>query len=107
MKLRQTVSDNLEKCRSAALAAVDSYNRPGPRFRTAQFIIMITISWTALFHAVFYQRGRRPWYRRAHTGKQVRYVKIDGDPKHWELRECLKQYFGTKMTPERRNLDFV
>lgn len=33
--LSSAVRDNLEKCRSAAIAAVDVYNRPGPRFRTA------------------------------------------------------------------------
>jgi Domain of unknown function (DUF3644) len=37
----------------------------------------------------------------------VRYVKIDGDPKHWELSECLKQHYGDKNPPERRNLEFL
>jgi hypothetical protein len=61
VKLPQSVSDNLAKCQAAALAAVDAYNRPGPRFRTAQFIVMIIIAWTALMHAIFYRRGRRLW----------------------------------------------
>jgi hypothetical protein len=38
------VRDNLEKCRSAAIAAVDTYNRPGPRFRTAHYIVLIVIA---------------------------------------------------------------
>lgn len=103
------MKDNLEKCRSAALAAVESYNRPGPRFRTAQYLIMITIAWTALFHAIFYRRGRRPWYRRKPTGmgKGIRYVKVDGEPKHWDLSECLKQYFGDKNPAGRKNLEFL
>ena len=67
---------------------------------------MINIAWTALLHAIFDDRHRRPWYRRSGTGKRVLYVKVDGDPKHWELRECLKQYFGTKNPPERKNLEF-
>src|SRR5262249_461935 len=25
----------------------------------------------------------------------------------WELRECIKQYFGSKNPPERRNLEFL
>ena len=62
--LPQTAKDNLEKCRSAAIAAVESYNRPGPRFRTAQYIVMITIAWTGLFHAIFYKKRRNPWYRK-------------------------------------------
>jgi hypothetical protein len=103
----QTVRDNIEKCRSAAIAAVDSYNRPGPRFRTEQFLVLIVIAWTGLFHAIFYRKGRRPWFRRRGTGKRVRYVKIDGDPKHWDLSECLKEYFGGKHPAERKNLEFL
>ena len=62
--LPRTVNDNIEKCRSAAIAAVAAYNQPGPRFRTAQYLVMITIAWTAALHAVFYKYGRRPWYRK-------------------------------------------
>lgn len=107
--LPQLVKDNLEKCRAAAIAAVDAYNRPGPRFRTAQYIVLITMAWTALFHAVFYRRNRRPWHRQRTHGaaRRVRYVKVDGEPKHWELNECLKQYFGDKNPAERKNLEFL
>ena len=105
----QTVTDNLEKCRSAAIAAVDSYNRPGPRFRTEQYLVMIVITWTALFHAIYYKRGRRPWYRKRSSGAgtAIRYQKIDGEPKHWDLGECLRQYYGDNHPPERQNLEFL
>jgi hypothetical protein len=106
--LPQIVKDNLEKCHSAAIAAVEAYNRPGSRFRTAQYLVMITIAWTALFHAIFYGRNRRPWVRKSlGPGKGVRYVKVDGEPKHWDLAECLKQYYGDQNPPERRNLEFL
>ena len=107
--LPQAVRDNLEKCKSSAIAAVDVYNRPGPRFRTAHYIVLIIISWTALFHAIFYKRGKKPWYRKrtSGSGRGVRYQKIDGEPRHWDLMECLKQYFGDKNPPERKNLDFL
>lgn len=105
--LPQDVRDNLEKCRSAAVAAVDAYNRPGPRFRTAQYVVLIVMAWAALFHAIFYRRGRRPWYRRPGGGKGVRYIKIDGDPKHWDLAECLKQHYGDKNPAQRKNLEFI
>lgn len=42
--LPQTVRDNLDKCRAAAMAGVDVYNRPGPRLRTANYIVLIIIS---------------------------------------------------------------
>ncbi len=105
--LKKVVRDNIEKCRSSALAAVDAYNRPGPRFRTAQYLVLIIISWTGLFHAIFYKKGKRPWYRKEGTGPGVRYVKIDGEPKHWDLSECVKQYFGDKHPAERKNLEFL
>jgi hypothetical protein len=107
--LPQPVKDNLEKCRSAAIAAVDSYNRPGPRFRTAQFLVLISIAWVALFHAIFYRRNKRPWYREKEGGKggRIRYVKIDGDPKHWDLLECARQYYGDQNPPERKNVEFI
>lgn len=54
--LPKTVKDNIEKCQAAAIAAVEAYNRPGKRFRTAQYLVMIVIAWTALFHALFYKK---------------------------------------------------
>jgi hypothetical protein len=103
--LPQIVKEHIEKCRSATIAAVDSYNRPGPRFRTAQFVILINIAWTAVFHAIFYRKGRRPWFRRPGAG--VRYVRVDGEPKHWDLTECVRQHFGDRQPPERKNIEFL
>lgn len=107
--LPKVVKDNIEKCRASAVAAVDVYNRPGPRFRTAHYVVLITIAWTALFHAIFQRRKRRPWYRKKTqgSGKGVRYVKVDGEPKHWELAECLKQHYGDNNPAERKNLEFL
>lgn len=107
--LSRVVRDNVEKIRSAAIAAVDAYNRPGPRFRTAQFLVLIVMAWTAIFHALFYRDGRRPWYRKkdSSAGKGVRYIKVDGEPKYWELGECLRQYYGNQNPPERKNLEFL
>ena len=107
--LPQAVRDNIEKCRAATLAAVEAYNKPGPRFRTAHYLVLITIAWTALMHAIFYRRRRRPWYRSqgSGTGKGIRYQKIDGEPRHWDLSKCLAEFHGSKYPPERRNLDFL
>lgn len=106
-RLPQNVKDALVKCRSAAVAAVAAYNRPGPRFRTAEYIVLITIAWTSLFHAIFYSRRRRPWYRKKTPGGGIRYVKIDGEPKHWDLSECLRQNYKGQNPPERKNLEFL
>lgn len=98
--------DQLEKARAVATAAVEAYNRPGRRFRTAQYIVLIVIAWTATFHAYFYKRRKRPWYSEG-RGRGIRYIKIDGEPKHWDLDQCLKQFYGDKNSAERQNLQFL
>lgn len=106
--LPQTVKDNIEKCRAAAIAAVDVYNRPGPRFRTAHYVVLIVLAWTAIFHAIFYKKRVNPWYKKpGGKPKGYRYIRIDGDPKHWDLSECLKQFYGGNNPPERKNLEFL
>ena len=106
--LPRAARDNVEKCRAATIAAVDVYNRPGPRFRTAHFIVLIVMAWTALFHAIFYRKRRKPWYKRkGKNPKGDRYVHIDGEPKHWDLSECLAQHFGGNHPPERKNREFL
>jgi hypothetical protein len=37
----------------------------------------------------------------------VRYVKVNGEPKRWDLSECLKRYYGGNTLPERKNLEFL
>lgn len=108
-KLPSLARDHLLKCQLCTTAAVETYNKPGRRFRTAQYVVLMVMAWTALFHAVFYQRQRRPWYRKRTSGKGtgIRYVKVDGEPKHWDLAECLKQYFGSQDSPVRHNLEFL
>ncbi|MBN1436315.1 MAG: DUF3644 domain-containing protein [Sedimentisphaerales bacterium] len=101
--LPKAVKDNIEKCQMSALAAVEAYNRPGKRFRTAQFLVMIIIAWTALLHAIFYRKGTKPWYK----ARNGRFERIDDEPKHWDLSECLTQYYGSTSTPERKNLEFL
>jgi hypothetical protein len=95
------VKDNLEKCRSAAIAAVDVYNRPGPRFRTAHYLILIVVAWTGLFHAIFYRKRIKPWYRKKGNGtnsKRDRYDRVDGEPKHWDLTECFSLGCATRLS---------
>jgi len=64
---------------------------------------MMAIAWTALFHAVFYRRHVKPWYKL----KNGRFERIDGDPKHWDLAECVKRYYGGTTSPVRQNLEFL
>lgn len=106
--LSRDARESIKKCKEAAIAAVEVYNRPGPRFRTAHFVILIVVAWTALFHAVSYKKGVKPWYKKkGKKPKGDRYIRIDGDPKHWELSECLRQHYAGDNPPERKNLEFL
>ncbi len=109
MNLSIPTKSNLRKCQAAAIAAVDSYNRPGPRFRTAVYVVLIIMAWQAFFHAYFYSQNKKPWYqsKKSKHKKGVRYEKIDGEPKHWDLAECLVKYYRDRHPSERKNLEFL
>jgi Protein of unknown function (DUF3644) len=93
---------NLKKAREAVLSAVDNYNRPGSGFRSANYIVLMIIAWTALFHAIFAKRKIKPFYRKKNSR---RFERIDGDYRTWELKECLGQYFKDTNPPQRKNLE--
>jgi hypothetical protein len=97
------VKHHLEKAREASLQAVEIYNKPGAHFRSGGYVVLMIIAWTSLFHAIFYRRKQKPWKK----GSNKRFVRIDGDPKHWELQECLGEYYlSDTSNPVRKNLEF-
>ncbi len=104
--LPKVVQAHLEKAKFSAIAAVEVYNRPGSDFRTHHYIVLITMAWTALFHAYFFKKGVKPCYRSG-KGRGTRYEQLDGEPKHWELAECGRSYFQDKSPPVRKNLEFL
>lgn len=106
-RLSKKVADQLRQARDACVAAVDSYNRPGASFRTRTYVVLMSIAWTSLFHAIFYRRGRKPWYVLRGSGRGIRYLKVDGAPKTWDLDECVRQFYGDRNPPERENLKFI
>ena len=79
----------LESSINSALTAVETYNRPKTNFRIENYIILMVIAWTKLFHAYFQATlGERYFYKE----KNGRYKIIDGEKKAWELKECIKNY---------------
>ena len=79
----------LENSLNSALTAVETYNRPKTKFRLENYIILMVIAWTKLFHSYFQATiGERYFYK----DKRGRYEKIDGEKKAWELSECIKQF---------------
>jgi len=99
------VKVHVEKARDSAILAVEIYNKPAIPFRSGGFLVLMSIAWTSLFHAIFFKRKIKPFYRDQQHAR--RYVKLDGDYKAWELRECLKQYHGPNNPPERLNVEFM
>jgi hypothetical protein len=63
----------------------------------------MVIAWTSLFHAMFLRKRIKPFYRKKGS---TRYEKIDGEPKRWELSECLQQHFKGNNDAARKNLEF-
>lgn len=79
----------LESSIDSALSAVETYNRPRAQFRVENYIMLMILAWTKMFHAFFQATiGGKYFYK----NKNGRYAKIDGERKAWELKECVKQY---------------
>ena len=74
----RNVKSALEKARDSALLAIEVYNKPAVKFKSGGYISLMVIAWTSLFHAIFFKRKLKPFYRR----KNRRFVKVDGDFKY-------------------------
>lgn len=79
----------LESSINSAITAVETYNRPNKNFRIENYVVLMVIAWTKLFHAYFHATiGERYFYKE----KNGRYKKIDGEKKAWELNKCIQQF---------------
>ena len=67
--LPKTVKKSLEKAKDAALLAIETYNKPAVKFRSGGYIVMMSIAWTALFHAIFFQRRIKPFHRKKDSNR--------------------------------------
>lgn len=103
-RLSCEVKSHLDKARESALLAVETYNRPGTNFRSGGYVVLMCIAWTALFHAIFFKRKQKPFYRKEKNRRHFKLV--DGDRKAWELATCVQEYYGADNPPERANIDF-
>jgi hypothetical protein len=91
------------KARETALLAVETYNRPTATFRSGAYVVLMVIAWTSLFHAMFLRKRIKPYYRK--PGSR-RYDRSDGEPRRWELKECLRQHYKANNHAVRQNLEF-
>jgi len=102
--LPRIVKQSIEKSRDSALLAVETYNKPAVKFKSGGYIVLMTIAWTSLFHAIFFREKIKPFYRK--QGKKT-FEKKDGDYCYWELKTCVKEYFKNDTNnPIRKNIEF-
>lgn len=80
----------LENSVNSAITAVEIYNRPRTKFRIENYIILMVIAWTKMFHAYFQSTIGARYFYKEKNGRN--YKKINGEKKAWELKECIKQY---------------
>lgn len=57
------VKQMLSKARESALLAVEVYNKPATKFKSGGYVVLMTIAWTSLFHAVFIRKKIKPIYK--------------------------------------------
>ena len=105
-RLPREVKACLEKARESTLLAVGSYNRPETAFRSGAYIVLMVIAWTSLFHAIFLKNQVKPFHTKIRKGRYVRYERVGGDYKAWELAECVRQFYGGNNSAARSNLEF-
>lgn len=80
----------LEGSVDAALLAVETYNKPNSKFKIENYILLMIIAWTRLFHAFFNKTIGDIFYYKNKVG--TRYLYVDGEKKAWELNECIKHF---------------
>ncbi len=85
----------LESSINSAFTAVETFNRPRTQFRIENYIILMVIAWTRLFHAYFQSTIGERYFDKEKNG---RFKRIDGEKKAWELAECIKNYQKNQTT---------
>jgi hypothetical protein len=93
----------LESSIDSALLAVEIYNKPRTPFRVENYISLMVIAWTRLFHAHFYHTIGDKYYHKLKNSN--RYQKVDGEKKSWELKTCINRY-RISSEPIKANLLF-
>jgi|HigsolmetaAR206D_1030411.scaffolds.fasta_scaffold05553_2 Protein of unknown function (DUF3644). len=87
--LIEEVEELVVKARESALAAVQHYNNPLTIFRTGNYLVLMIIAYTALFHAILRRDGID--YTQAKSDGTKKLTK-DGEPYLWDALHSTKYY---------------
>jgi hypothetical protein len=96
----------VQASKAEALLAVEFYNTTGERRSLEGFVVHMHLAWTYLLHARLAQSSvdYRYWHKRPDGRRCL--VRVDGEPKTWDLAHCVRERWPTPNAPERRNLEF-
>ena len=93
----------VHKARDAAFAAVQHYNNPTSVFRSGNYIVLMIIAYTALFHAIFTRDGKNLEAK----GKDGNVKLVGGEPMLLGVRECARIYDADPKSPMVANLELM
>jgi len=91
----------LQAAKNEARLAVDLYNRPTESRSLEGFVVHMHLAWVFMLHAHFLRDGVDFRYREK-DGR--RFVKVDGEPKTWELAQCWTRFRDTRPGPAQHRV---
>jgi hypothetical protein len=100
--MRAAWRTTLEASRQEALLAVDLYNESKKDRRLEAFFVHMHLAWLYLLHARFRRDGIGYHYREGNG----HFVRVDGEPKAWELARCAEERWD-ESSPVRKNLELT
>jgi Protein of unknown function (DUF3644) len=106
MDHRTRVWRMLQAARAEALLAVEFYNTAGERRSLEAFVVHMHLAWLYLLHAELVAKDVDFRYWEGRPNGRERLVRVDGEPKTWDLAKCVQTRWPNENDPVRRNLEF-
>ncbi len=91
----------VRSAREEAMLACDLYNQRRRSRNLEAFIVHMSIAWLNLFHAMCARDGVDCRYK---NGRRIE--RIDGEPKTWDLTQCVRHFIKNNGDPVRKNIEF-
>lgn len=95
---------NVKSAIDEVCLAVRLYNDPAESRAFEGFIVHMHLGWLYLLHALFMMNGVDFRYWTNTSPKRL--MKVDGEPKLWELERSVKERWSDPVEPVRANLEF-